>query len=315
MSPTLQDTAARAETALVGWRLDRLRGALERPLVVVGAGGSLPVAALWAALHARSGQPAWAATPLELREGRWPQGAAVLVLSASGRHHDVLGAARHALAAGHPVHAVTNRPDAPLIDLVREGGARHQTVALAGPSFEEGLAARHAAVPMALLAGRLYARGEERVDAGLFEAPALLPLDPFGGRPGDVVALGAGLARPAAEVFAHLVRESEGWRRRGRVIRRTSRTGSSSRWGRRRGSRSSGSASRRGSGRTSGRCRLRWRRCGVDRGRGGGRGGVVRASAGRGGGGDAGGGGAAGAGEHPAVGGGAVPAAGRWVSG
>lgn len=208
MSPTLQDTAARAETALVGWRLDRLRGALDRPLVVVGAGGSLPVAELWASLHARSGQPAWAATPLGLRERRWPRDAAVLVLSASGRHHDVLGAARHALAAGHPVHAVTNHADAPLIDLVREGGARHQTVALAGPSFEEGLAARHAAVPMALLAGRLYARGEERVDAGLFEAPALLPLDPFGGRPGDVVALGAGLARPAAEAFAHLVRES-----------------------------------------------------------------------------------------------------------
>lgn len=206
--PTLQDTAARTETALVGWRLDRLRDALARPLVVVGAGGSLPVAGLWAALHARTGQPAWATTPLGSRERRWPSNAAVLVLSASGRHHDVLGAARHALAGGHPVHAVTTRADAPLVDLVREGGPRHQTIALEGPAFEEGLAARHAAVPMALLAGRLYARGEERVDAGLFEVPALVPLDPFGGRPGDVVALGAGLARPAAEAFAHLVRES-----------------------------------------------------------------------------------------------------------
>lgn len=206
--PTLHETATRTETALVGWRIDRLRQALAGPLCIVGAGGSLPVARLWATLHARAGYPAWATTPLELRERIWPTDTVVLVLSASGRHHDILGAARHALTAGHAVHAVTGRADAPLIDLVREAGAHFQTLVLEGAGAEEGLAARNAAVPMVLLAGRLHARGDEQVDAGLFEVPALLPPDPFGGRPSDVVALGAGLARPAAEAFAHLVRES-----------------------------------------------------------------------------------------------------------
>ncbi len=204
----LIETARRAEGGLVGWRLDRLRDALAGPLCIVGAGGSRTVARLWAGLHRRAGHPAHAPSPLDVRLD--PPLHPVLMLSGSGRHHDILGAAEAALRAGRAVHAVTTNPDAPLIDRVRRADASHHTVALTGPAVKEGLAARHALVPMALLAARLHGvDGVAAVEA--FEgSPADIERAErlAAARPSDVVALGAGLARPAADVFAHLVRES-----------------------------------------------------------------------------------------------------------
>lgn len=203
----LIDTARRAEGGLVSWRVDRLRADLSGPLVVVGAGGTAPLARLWAGLHARAGHPAWARTPLELRERPLPDGAQVLMLSASGRHHDVLGATRHALDAGARVHAVCTRADAPLIDIVRSADAAHHAVVLPGPAQKQGLATRAAGVPLLVLAQAVHGGDSGGAVAGsaLFEVePTPLPRS----RPRDVVALGAGLARPAAEAFAQLVRES-----------------------------------------------------------------------------------------------------------
>lgn len=208
----LIESARRAENGLVGWRLDRLREALAGPLCIVGAGGSRTVARLWAALHRRAGHPAYTPSPLDLHleAPRHP----VLLLSGSGRHHDLLGAAEAALRSGQPVHAVTTSAEAPLIDRLRRADESHQTLALTGPAVKEGLAARHALVPMALLAGRMYGvDGVAAVEA--FAEPAGRP-DPdtrlaeqlAEAAPGDVVVFGAGLGRPAADVFAHLVRES-----------------------------------------------------------------------------------------------------------
>lgn len=197
------DTARRAEGGLVSWRVDRLRADLAGPLVVIGAGGTAPLARLWAELHARTGHAAWATTPLELRERPLPTGAQVLVLSASGRHHDILGAARHALDAKARVHAVCTRADAPLIDMVRGADASHHAVVLPGPARKQGLATRAAGVPLLVLMQAVYGGG--MAAAALFDlSPIELPPSP----PSDVVALGAGLARPAADAFAQLVRES-----------------------------------------------------------------------------------------------------------
>jgi len=204
----LIETARRTSADLVGWRVDRLRVDLAGPLCVVGAGGSRTVARLWAALHRRGGQPAYSPSPLDVHLD--PPVSPVLLLSGSGRHHDILGAADAALAAGGPVHGVTTRAEAPLLDRLRRADPRHHTLALTGPTVREGLAARHALVPMALLAARLYGvDGPAAVDAfaeveGDARIARALVADP----PGDVVALGAGLARGAADVFAHLMRES-----------------------------------------------------------------------------------------------------------
>lgn len=204
----LIETARRADAGLVGWRLDRLRQALAGPLCIVGAGGSRAVAMLWAALHRMTGAPATTPSPLALRSDR--PTTPVLILSGSGRHHDILGAAEAALAAGVAVHGVCTSAEAPLLDRLRRADPGLQTVALDGPTVREGLAARHALVPAALLAGRVHGLdGLDAVDAfarvdGEVERAETLAA----ARPGDVVVLGAGRARGAAEIFAHLLRES-----------------------------------------------------------------------------------------------------------
>lgn len=204
----LLDTARRAAAGLDRdpAAATRLRRALAGPLAVVGAGGSRPVARLWAALHRRAGHPARAPSPASLLES--PPDAPILILSASGRHPDILRAAEAGLRAGVPVHAVTTRADAPLVAQV--GAAGHVAVVVEGPAVKEGLAARHGPLPMAVLAARLHGVDDP---APLFAAELAVDADPdpitaSAPRPADVVALGAGLARPAADAFAHLMRES-----------------------------------------------------------------------------------------------------------
>lgn len=208
LSVPLVETARRADAGLVGWRLDRLQADLEGPLCLVGAGGSRPVARLWAELHRRRGHRVQTPTPLDVH--LMPPDGPVLILSASGRHHDILGAAEAALAAGGPVHGVCTKADAPLLVRLRAADAHHHTVALTGPAVSEGLAARHGAVPMALLAGRVFGLdGDAAVQAFAAVQADRAPAERLAAdAPADVVALGAGLGRAAAEVFAHTLRES-----------------------------------------------------------------------------------------------------------
>ncbi len=201
----LLETARRAAAGLaVDPRpAQRLGRALAGPLTVVGAGGSRPVARLWAALHRRAGHPARAPSPAGLRES--PPDTPILILSASGKHPDILGAAEAGLRAGVPVHAVTTRADAPLVARVRAAG--HVAVVVEGPAVKEGLAARHAPLPMAVLAARMYGVDDPAPLFAADGAPDAFAAA-FARRPADVVALGAGPARPAADAFAHLMRES-----------------------------------------------------------------------------------------------------------
>lgn len=192
------DTAERAEAALVGWRVDRLRAALRGPLAVVAAGCTATAARLWALLHRRSGQPAWVLTPDGLAEEGVPPGAGVLVISASGRHHDVLRAARIALDAGAPTHAVVADPDAPLVSLLRARDDRHQVMVLPPPVKRDQVLAVHGLVPLLVVAAQVY--GEGGPFAPFFSRAEPAPVPTI--RPRLVAALGSGLAGPAAFDFA-----------------------------------------------------------------------------------------------------------------
>ena len=77
----LARAAEETESSLVGWRVERLRTALDGPLAVVAAGVPRAAALLWARLHEAWGRPAWATTPYEIAQRGLPQGARALVLS------------------------------------------------------------------------------------------------------------------------------------------------------------------------------------------------------------------------------------------
>ncbi|MEZ4465838.1 MAG: hypothetical protein R3F43_15595 [bacterium] len=68
--------AERTVASLVGWRLQRLRRSLDGPLAVVGTGGTLALATLWARLHEAAGQPAWSLTPADYVARATPPGTA-----------------------------------------------------------------------------------------------------------------------------------------------------------------------------------------------------------------------------------------------
>lgn len=192
--------AAQTTAALVGWRLARLRTTLDGPLAVVATGGSLALATLWARLHETTGRPAWSLTPADFERRRLPEGARVLFLSASGRHHDILNAARHGARLGARLHAVVYDGTAPLCDVVR--AARGDVTILPAPPPARDLADTQVAIPTVVLAGTLYGGFAHGHDVFAVHPTALPPV-----RPDLVVALGAGLAAPAAHDFAARCRE------------------------------------------------------------------------------------------------------------
>ncbi len=188
---TLAKAAERTASSLVGWRIERLRTALDGPLAVVAAGQTHAAALLWARLHEAGGHPAWAMTPYDLLHRGVSPGVRVLVLSVSGRHHDLLAAAR--LVAGeHPTIAVTCDRSAPLARVVR--GAADDSDAVVLPRAPSPASI----VPMAVLAARVYAGMGSWVAAFRSARPATLHATP----PRTVVCVGAGLAYPAAYDFA-----------------------------------------------------------------------------------------------------------------
>lgn len=202
-SERLYEVAEEAEPALVGWRIERLRQSLSGPLAVVAAGGTRTAARLWARLHEHAGWPAWSMSPYELTQRPLPEGTRVLLLSASGRHHDLLAAARSAIARGAPTFAVTCDPRAPLCSVVREAREGNDAIVLPATAPRVGLVSPAAVVPMLVLAAGMYGGGPW---APCFRdaEPGPLPV----GRPRRMVVLGAGLAAPAAADFANKCLES-----------------------------------------------------------------------------------------------------------
>jgi fructoselysine-6-P-deglycase FrlB-like protein len=184
------------EAAVPGWRLSRLQVLLEGPLAVVATGGSHALALLWARLHESLGWPAWAMTPADFCARGAPPRTQVLILSASGRHHDILRAAGRADA---PFAIVCDR-SAPLCDVVRTRGGDALILPAAS---SRGMGDYRGTLGYLSLLARWHDCA--RQIAPLFDVT--LPTLPKT-RPRHVVALGAGLASAAAHDFANRCRES-----------------------------------------------------------------------------------------------------------
>lgn len=195
MAVPAHDEAAKAavktENSLVGWRIERLRAVLDGPLAVVAAGQTHAAAVLWARLHEAAGQPAWAMSPYDVLQRGVPSGARVLVMSVSGRHHDVLAAAR-SVAGKHPTIAVTCDRSAPLVRVVR--GAHDQSDAVVLPNAPAPVSV----VPMLTLAARAYGGIGSWMPAFRDARPQPVP----DASPRVAVCMGAGLAYAAAVDFA-----------------------------------------------------------------------------------------------------------------
>lgn len=203
LSRVLSLAAQQTESQLVSWRVQRFREALTCPLAVVAAGGTETAGTLWARLHEKAGNPAWVTHPQDFISRPIPPGSAALILSTSGRHHDLLAAAKHALDQGIPTHVVVTAPRSPLVALARDAGAENACFSLPTLPPEAARYDLHCTLPMAILAAHSYEGGGPWAEC--FEAtPATLP----DGLPTDVVCLGVGLARPVALDFAQKCRES-----------------------------------------------------------------------------------------------------------
>jgi fructoselysine-6-P-deglycase FrlB-like protein len=128
------------------------------PVVAVGSGGSLSAAIFAATLHERlGGLPGRAVTPLALRElPRHAPDTSYLLLSASGRHPDVLAAFRE-LVDREPRHLVvlTTQRDTPLMKLA----CRYrwvETVQLSLRSGADGFLATNSLLAFATWLARAY---------------------------------------------------------------------------------------------------------------------------------------------------------------
>jgi fructoselysine-6-P-deglycase FrlB-like protein len=180
------------EASLVGWRVARLRASLEGPLAIVTAGTLRACASLWARSHEAAGHPAWLMSPYEFIERGVPPGTHLLFLSRSGRHHDLLAAARHAKTQRTPAHAVVSDGRSPLVAMLRQDAPENGVLVLDFPAeFASQLSLR--AVSFAVLVASMYGNGGPY--AHLFNPQSFrLPESPIS----HVVALGVGHARAAA---------------------------------------------------------------------------------------------------------------------
>lgn len=199
----MKSVAQAAESAYVGWRLERLREHLRGPLAVVGVGGSHAAAMFWARLHEASGDPGWSVTPYDFVERALPTGANVLLLSLSGRHHDMLAAARSARARAARVFAVVGDRSAPMCSVVRDR-QEDDVLVVSRPPPSAGIVEHWGPLAMYVLAAQVYTHVGPYPP--LFDVP-LAP--PPAARPAHVYCLGAGLGRVAAEDFARLLQESD----------------------------------------------------------------------------------------------------------
>ncbi len=200
---TLAQTAQATESELVGWRVERLRSSVAGPLAIVGAGAMRTAALLWARLHEQRGYPAWAMTPYQVIERGVPPGTRVLYLSVSGRHHDMLRAARVVHDLGRDAHAVIFSPGSPLGAMVRDANPDNGVMQLPEPTQRDSLTTIHALVSMAVLAAAVNEGGGPWAPSCYVQTQAM-PL----GRPSHVIVLGVGHSQPAAFDFSARCRAS-----------------------------------------------------------------------------------------------------------
>ena len=199
----MRETAAGIESALDAGRVEQFRSLLDGPLAIVASGGSFTSALLWAHLHESAGSPAWAMTPYAFSQRLLPAGTRVLLLSASGHHHDIVRSAALSLERGHETRAVTCRARSPLAERLGPAMASGVVFVVNEPRYADGLIAVHALVAFAVLAARTYAGPGPWTpcfDGSGMEPPAHVPR--------FVVAFGAGAAEPAAVDFANKCQEA-----------------------------------------------------------------------------------------------------------
>ncbi len=175
------------------------------PLLAVGSGGSMTAAHLAALLHRHYGNGiSRHATPLEvLLDETHLHRSAVLILSASGRNHDVLAAARAASEAEVQVlGSISTRSKSPLADQVSN---YNNGFAFAGqnPSGKDGFLATNSLLATLAILARAYGVQLPSNDV----TPDCPGVDPALGR-GSAIVLHGGWSSPAATDFESRLHES-----------------------------------------------------------------------------------------------------------
>lgn len=167
--PTTMQWAAEQDVAL-------LRRAVQlysdRGLLAVGSGGSFTAAVYAADQHfQRYGRPSQAITPLEVFQVPTNAGAnaAGLLLSAEGKNHDILAAAKQLRLRACPTIGLTLRSTSPLVELSKKTGAA-SLAAYDVPWGKDGYLATNSLIATLILLWRAY-EAEATVAA---ELPALV---------------------------------------------------------------------------------------------------------------------------------------------
>ena len=130
----------------------------DRGLLAVGSGGSFTAAAYAADQHFRAfGRPSQAITPLEVFQvpANAAANAAGLLLSAEGKNHDILAAAKQLRLRACPTIGLTLRSTSPLVELSDETGAA-SLVAYDMPWGKDGYLATNSLVATLVLLWRAY---------------------------------------------------------------------------------------------------------------------------------------------------------------
>jgi len=158
--PATMQWAAEQDVALLR-RAVQLYG--DRGLLAVGSGGSFTAAAFAADQHFQVyGHPSQAITPLEVLHvpTNAAANAAGLLLSAEGKNHDILAAAKHLQLRGCPTIGLTLRSSSPLVELSDATGAA-SLAAYDMPWGKDGYLATNSLVATLILLWRAYAADAE----------------------------------------------------------------------------------------------------------------------------------------------------------
>ena len=153
--PATMKWAAEQDVALLR-RAVQLYG--DRGLLAVGSGGSFTAAAYAADQHFRGyGRPSQAITPLEVFQvpTSAAANAAGLLLSAEGKNHDILAAAKQLRLRACPTIGLTLRSTSPLVELSDETGAA-SLAAYDMPWGKDGYLATNSLIATLILLWRAY---------------------------------------------------------------------------------------------------------------------------------------------------------------
>lgn len=161
----LDATYSWAATVDITRLVEALSASTETQLVAIGSGGSFSAAEYAAGLHEdRVGHLSKAFTPLQIvRSGIHLGSHGVLLLSASGRNRDIIGALRNVISR-EPRHSsiLCLRRESGLSELTARHGAVH-LVEMSPPTAKDGFLSTNSLVAFVVLLERAYAQlaGEE----------------------------------------------------------------------------------------------------------------------------------------------------------